>query len=206
MSKRKSPSLVAFSNGDMLVGEAAAGIVARYPEKVYSQLHHIVGKPFLGAKKLLETSYLPFDIVEDNRGSASFRIDDGESIFSSEELLALLLSYAKSLAESHAKTTIKDAVIAVPPYLGQTERECLIVAAELGGLNVLTLINQHSGVALQYGISKDFADEPKHVLFYDMGASGAYAALVYYSAYTTKEFGKNKTVNQFQVSFTFPHF
>lgn len=199
MSKRKSPSLVAFSNGDMLVGEAAAGIAARYPERVYSQLHHMVGKPFRDVKKLLDSEYLPYYIYEDERGTASIRTDDGESVISSEELLAILLSYAKTLGETHAKTVIKDAVIAVPAYLGQTERECIIVAAELGGLNVLALVNQHSGVALQYGISKDFSEEPKHVLFYDMGASGAYAALVCYSAYTTKEFGKNKTVNQFQV-------
>lgn len=199
MSKRKSPSLVAFSGNDMLVGEAAAGISARYPERVYSQLHHLVGKRFQDVKKFLDSQYLPYDIVEDKSGGALIRLDDGESLFSSEELLAILLSYAKTLGEAHAKTIIKDAVIAVPAYLGQTERECITIAAELGGLNVLALVNQHSGVALQYGINKDFSEESRHVLFYDMGAKGVYAALIYYSAYTTKEFGKNKTVNQFQV-------
>eukprot|EP00250_Pteridium_aquilinum_P012505 c20765_g2_i1 orf=168-2876(-) len=199
MSKRKSPSLVAFSGGDMLVGEAAAGISARYPERVYSQLQHLVGKRFQDVKQYLDSQYLPYDTVEGKNGGVSIRIDDGESLFSSEELLAILLSYAKSLGEAHAKTVIRDAVIAVPAYLGQTERECITVAAELGGLNVLALVNQHSGVALQYGIDKDFFEEPKHVLFYDMGAKGVYAALIYYSTYTVKEFGKNKTVNQFQV-------
>lgn len=199
MSKRKSPSLVAFSGGDMLVGEAAAGISARYPDRVYSQLHHLVGKRYQEIKKYLDSQYLPYNIVEDKSGGFSIRIDDGESLFTSEELLAILLSYAKSLGEAHTKAVIKDSVIAIPAYLGQTERECIIVAAELGGLNVLALVNQHSGVALQYGINKDFSEEPRHVLFYDMGAKGTYAALVYYSAYTTKEFGRNKTVNQFQV-------
>lgn len=199
MSKRKSPSLVAFSGNDMLVGEAAASISARYPERVYSQLHHLVGKRFQDVKSYLNSQYLPYDIVEDKNGGALIRLDDGESLFSSEELLAILLSYAKTLGEAHAKTIIMDAVIAVPAYLGQTERECITIAAELGGLNVLALVNQHSGVALQYGIDKDFSEESRHVLFYDMGAKGVYAALIYYSAYTTKEFGKNKTVNQFQV-------
>ncbi|KAI5072480.1 hypothetical protein GOP47_0012586 [Adiantum capillus-veneris] len=199
MSKRKSPSLVAFSGGDMLVGEAAAGISARYPERVYSQLHHLVGKRFQDVKEYLNSQYLPYDIVEDKSGGFSFRIDDGESLFTSEELLAILLSYAKSLGEAHTKAVMKDCVISIPAYLGQTERECITVAAELGGLNVLALVNQHSGVALQYGIDKDFSEEPRHVLFYDMGAKGVYAALIYYSAYITKEFGKNKTVNQFQV-------
>ncbi|KAH7290771.1 hypothetical protein KP509_30G063000 [Ceratopteris richardii] len=199
MSKRKTPSLVAFSGGDMLVGEAAAGISARYPDRVYSQLQHLIGKKVEEVQKYLNSQYFPYTIVEDNRGSFSFRITDEESVFSPEELLAILLSHAKSLGEAHAKVTIKDAVIAIPPYLGQTERECITVAAELGGLNVLALVNQHSGIALQYGIDKDFVEDPRYVLFYDMGAKGVYAALVYYSAYTTKEFGKNKTVNQFQV-------
>ncbi|MCO5583506.1 hypothetical protein L7F22_037417 [Adiantum nelumboides] len=199
MSKRKSPSLVAFSGGDMLVGEAAAGISARYPERVYAQLHHLVGKSFQDVKRYLDSHYFPYDIVEDKNGGFRFRIDDGESLFASEELLAILLSYAKSLGEAHTKAVVKDSVIAIPAYLGQTERECITVAAELGGLNVLALVNQHSGVALQYGIDKDFSEEPRHVLFYDMGAKSVYVALVYYSAYVTKEFGKNKTVNQFQV-------
>lgn len=199
MSKRKSPALVAFSNGDRLVGEAAAGIAARYPERVYARLRDMVGKPFQAVKQLLDSDYLPYDIAEDERGAAGVRIDDGKTVFSSEELLAMLLGYARNLAEAHAKTVVKDAVITVPPYLGQTERECILVAAELGGLNVLALINEHSGAALQYGIDKDFSNESKHVVFYDMGANSAYAALIHFSAYTTKEFGKTVNSNQFQV-------
>eukprot|EP00249_Psilotum_nudum_P022820 c28651_g1_i2 orf=645-3266(-) len=199
MSKRKSPALVAFSNGNRLVGEEAAGIAARYPERVYYRLRDMVGKPFTDVKRLLDSQYLPYDIVEDARGAASIRIEDGETVFSSEELVAMLLNYGKSLAEAHVKGVIKDAVITVPPYLGQTERECLLDAAQLAGLTVLALLNEHSGAALQYGIDKDFSNGSRNVVFYDMGANSVYAALVYYSAYTSKEFGRNVTVNQFQV-------
>lgn len=199
MSKRKSPALVAFQSGDRLLGEEAAGLVARYPDKVFSQLRDLLGKPFTYAKKSLDSAYLPFDVKEDSRGVASFKIDDNAGDYSTEELLAMILGYASNLAEFHAKVPVKDAVITVPPYFGQAERRGLLQAAQLAGINVLSLINEHSGAALQYGIDKDFSNESRHVVFYDMGSTSTYAALVYFSAYKTKEFGKTISVNQFQV-------
>ncbi|PRQ52287.1 putative Heat shock protein 70 family [Rosa chinensis] len=199
MSKRKTPVLVAFHSGDRLMGEEAAGLVARYPEKVFSQARELIGKPFSHGKSFLDSLYLPFDITEDSRGTVSFKIDDKVSTYSAEELVAMILGYAADLAEFHSKVEIKDAVITVPPYFGQAERKGLVRAAQLAGINVLSLINEHSGAALQYGIDKDFSNESRHVIFYDMGTSSTYAALVYFSAYNAKEFGKTVSVNQFQV-------
>lgn len=200
MSKRKSPALVAFQSGDRLIGEEAAGIVARYPDKVYSFMRDMIGKPYSKIKDFLGKMYLPYNLVEDSRGTAAIRVDDG-TVYSMEELEAMVLSYAKNLAEFHSKVPVKDAVIAVPPYFGQAERRGLLAAAALAGVNVLALINEHSGAALQYGIDKDFSNASRHVVFYDMGSSSTYAALVYFSAYNTKEYGRTVSVNQFQVNF-----
>ncbi|XP_058071671.1 heat shock 70 kDa protein 17-like [Magnolia sinica] len=199
MSKRKSPPLIAFHAGARLVGEEAAGIVARYPEKVYSQVRDMIGKPFAYVKSMIDSLYLPFDLVEDPRGGASIRIDDGVTVYTVEELTAMILKYGMNLAEFHSKVVIKDAVIAVPPYFGQAERRGMVQAAQLAGINVLSLINEHSGAALQYGIDKDFSNGSRHVVIYDMGSRTTYAALVYFSAYNTKEYGKTVSVNQFQV-------
>ncbi|XP_030516337.1 heat shock 70 kDa protein 17 [Rhodamnia argentea] len=201
MSKRKSPALVAFQPGARLLGEEAAGLVARYPDKVFSQVRDLLGKPLDYAKRVMDSMYLPFSVVEDSRGAVSFRIHDGEAeaVYSVEELLAMILGYAARLAEFHSKVPIKDAVISVPPYFGQAERKGLLQAAQLAGINVLSLVHEHSGAALQYGIDKDFSNGSRNVLFYDMGSSSTYAALVYFSAYSTKEFGKTVSVNQFQV-------
>ncbi|KAL3679219.1 hypothetical protein R1sor_022175 [Riccia sorocarpa] len=199
MSKRKSPALIAFSNGDRLLAEEAAGIVARYPERVYSRVRDMIGKPFESVKQILDESYLPFDMIKDDRGAVSIRTHDKQSIFRSEEMLAMVLSYGRELAEVHVKGSIKDAVITVPPYLGQAERQGILDAAQIAGITVLALINEHSGAALQYGIDKDFANDTKHVVFYDMGASSLYAAVVYYSSYSGKERGKTTSFNQFQV-------
>ncbi|RVW23867.1 Heat shock 70 kDa protein 17 [Vitis vinifera] len=198
MSKRKSPALVAFQSGNRLIGEEAAGIVARYPDKVYSFIRDMIGKPYNKIQDFLGKMYLPYNIVEDSRGTATIRFDDG-TVFSLEELEAMTLSYAIKLAEFHSKVPVKDAVIAVPPYFGQAERRGLLTAAQLAGVNVLALINEHSGAALQYGIDKDFSNGSRHVVFYDMGSSSTYAALVYFSAYNAKEYGKTVSVNQFQV-------
>ncbi|CAN8324822.1 unnamed protein product [Cochlearia groenlandica] len=199
MSKRKSPALVAFHSGDRLLGEEAAGITARYPNKVYSQVRDMVGKPFKHVKDVIDSLYLPFDVVEDSRGAVGIKIDDGSTVYSVEELLAMILGYASDLAEFHAKIPVKDMVVSVPPYFGQAERRGLMQASQLAGVNVLSLVNEHSGAALQYGIDKDFSNGSRHVIFYDMGSSSTYAALVYYSAYNEKEYGKTVSVNQFQV-------
>ncbi|KAJ6756639.1 HSC70CB ISOFORM G-RELATED [Salix purpurea] len=202
MSKRKTPALVAFQSGTRLLGEEALGIAARYPDKVYSHLRDMLGKSYEKVKGFLEAMYLPYDVVKDSRGAAAFRVEDGDGnvgLYSVEELLGMILGFAGDLAEFHSKVVVKDAVIGVPAYFGQTERRGLVQAAQLAGINVLALINEHSGAALQYGIDKDFSNGSRYVVFYDMGASSTYAALVYFSAYNAKEFGKTVSVNQFQV-------
>ncbi|XP_071692619.1 heat shock 70 kDa protein 17-like [Rutidosis leptorrhynchoides] len=199
MSKRKSPALVAFHLNDRLIGEEAAGLVARYPDKVYSQVRDLIGKPINYVNKFLESMYLPYNVVDDSRGGVGIKIDDGVTVYSVEELSAMILGYGMKLAEFHSKMVVKDAVITVPPYFGQAERKGLLQAAQLAGLNALSLVNEHSGAALQYGIDKDFSNGSRHVIFYDMGSSSTYAALVYFSAYNAKEYGKTVSVNQFQV-------
>ncbi|KAK9685044.1 hypothetical protein RND81_10G251200 [Saponaria officinalis] len=198
MSKRKSPNLIAFHSGARLIGEEAAGLVARYPQKVYSQLRDLISKPYEYTNTFIQSYYLPYQIVQDPRGVAAIKVDD-DQVYTLEEMLSMLFHYALDLAEFHAKLKVVDAVVTVPPYFGQAERKAVLQAAQLGGVNVLSLINEHAGAAVQYGIDKKFGNDSKYVVFYDMGASTTYAALVHFSAYDTKEYGKTLSANQFQV-------
>ncbi|CAL5055468.1 unnamed protein product [Urochloa decumbens] len=198
MSKRKSPALAALADGNRLAGEEAAGITARHPSKVFARARDLLAKPFPYVKSLAESLFLPYDLVPDARGAAAVRGDDGQ-VYSVEEIVAMVLHYAAGLADAHVGAPVRDAVVTVPPYFGQAERRALTQAAQLAGINVLDLINEHAGAALQYGIDKDFSNASRHVIFYDMGAGSTYAALVYYSAYNAKEYGKTVSVNQFQV-------
>jgi hypoxia up-regulated 1 len=198
MSKRKSPALAALADGNRLAGEEAAGITARHPSKVFARARDLLAKPFPYVQSFAESHFLPYDLVPDARGAAAVRGDDGQ-VYSVEEIVAMVLHYAAGLADAQVGAPVRDAVVAVPPYFGQAERRALTQAAQLAGINVLALINEHAGAALQYGIDKDFSNASRHVIFYDMGAGSTYAALVYYSAYNAKEYGKTVSVNQFQV-------
>nr|CAD1838264.1 unnamed protein product [Ananas comosus var. bracteatus] len=99
------------------------------------------------------------------------------TIYTAEELLAMILNYGMSLADSHARVPVKDVVITVPPYFGQAERRAMVQAAQLAGINVLSLVNEHAGAALQYAIDNDFSNG---------------LAII-------KEFGKTVPVNMLQV-------
>lgn len=189
---------VPLADGNRLAGEEAAGIAARHPSKVFARMRDLLGKPFPYVQSLAQSLFLPYDFVQDARGAAAVRADDGQ-VYSVEEIVAMVLHYASGIADAHVGAPVRDAVVAVPPYFGQAERRSLTQAAQLAGFNVLALINEHAGAALQYGIDKDFSNGSRHVIFYDMGSGSTYAALVYYSSYNAKEFGKTVSVNQFQV-------
>ncbi|KAL2470317.1 Heat shock 70 kDa protein 17-like [Abeliophyllum distichum] len=85
-------------------------------------------------------------------------------------MVAMILKYAMGLVENHARSSVKDVVITVPPYMGVAERRGLLTAADLAGINVLALVNEHFGAALQYGIDKDFLNGTRPVMFYNMGS------------------------------------
>ncbi|KAL3615314.1 hypothetical protein CASFOL_040975 [Castilleja foliolosa] len=198
MSKRKSPCLISFHADSRLIGEESSNLLARYPHKVYSHLTSLIAKPYDFTLDFFRKLYLSYETARDDvRDSAVFKAESGN--FTAEEMVGMMLKYAVGLAETQARTSVKDVVITVPPFTGVAERRGLSRAADLAGLNVLALVNEHSGAALQYGIDKDFSNGSRHVVFYDMGASSTYAALVYFSAYNAKELGKTVPVNQFQV-------
>ena len=94
---------------------------------------------------------------------------------------------------------IQDAVIAVPPYFGQTHRYALYDAADIAGLNILAEVSDISAAALQWGIDKEFTPEGTWTILYDMGATSVGAALVRYSTFEGKDAGKKKTHGQFEV-------
>eukprot|EP00891_Asterochloris_glomerata_P004630 jgi/Astpho2/4630/Aster-00203 len=201
-SKRKTAAEVAFINGDRLIGDDAAALGTKYPEKVISRARDLLGKPAADSclQRLLKQSQLSYEVVaEPERGTASVRVDSGDSL-TAEELVGSLLHYARTITSSFVEgAQILDCVIAVPAFWGQAQRQAMTDAAGLAGLNVLSLINSHAAAALQFGIERDFTDKVENVVLYDMGANSVEVALVKYSSFTVKEAGKPKTYSQFEV-------
>ncbi|CAA2991807.1 heat shock 70 kDa 17 [Olea europaea subsp. europaea] len=203
MSKRKTPSLITFHANSRLISKESLGLLACYPTKVHSHFPILLSKSFNYMQKFLQSLYLSYDITLDETRDVAVYRTEGEGgefhNFIAEELVAMILKYAMGLTENHARSSVKDLVITVPSYIGVAERRGLLTAVDLARINVLALVNEHSGATLQYGIDKDFSNGSSHMMFYDMGANSTYAALVYFSAYNAKEFGKTTPVNQFQV-------
>lgn len=113
--------------------------------------------------------------------------------FTPEELLAMIIQKAKSDAELAAGDglSIKDVVIAIPPYFNQRERRSVLLSAQMAGLKVLQLINANTAVALNYGVfrTKDFNETANYILFYEMGASSTVATIAAYQTTKSKEKG-----------------
>merc|ERR1719454_2409831 len=148
-----------------------------------------------------KTRFPQYEIEADPiRGTVIFR-HDSETTYSVEELLGMILSHAKTQAETFTEQPIKDAVITVPVFFNQAERLALVAAAQLGGLNVLQLMNTPLAVALKYGMfrRKEINGTVKNIMFYDMGAQSTTATIVGFQIVKTKERGYSETHPQAQI-------
>ena len=114
----------------------------------------------------------------------------------------MILTNAKHQAEEYTgQKPIRDVVLTVPAFFNQAERRALSRAAELGGLNLLQLISEPMGVALNYGMfrRKEINATAKHLMFYDMGAYDTTVSIVQYTVVKTKERGFTETHPQAQI-------
>jgi len=201
ISKRKSTAAVSFTGGDRWLMEEAMNYNARFPERVFTRMRDLLGKQTAvpAFQEYLAKYRLPYTVVADpTRGTARV-VAQGGVEYAVEELVAMVLQYAMKIGESMGKGQIKDAVIAVPPYFGQTHRYALYDAADIAGLNILAEVSDLSCAALQWGIDKEFNPNGTWTIIYDMGATSVGAALVRYSSFESKEAGKKKTNGQFEI-------
>ncbi|CAG9462029.1 unnamed protein product [Pedinophyceae sp. YPF-701] len=192
MSRRKSPALIGFVNGERLVGEEAISVQARYPTKIVSRLRDMMGAqaddPAL--QDMLKRTHRFFDLERGaERGTVVLPADDGVK-YSAEEMMAGIFTYAAGLAAAaNDGQPVTDCAVAVPAYMTQPQRQAIIDAAKLAGLKVLSVLNSHAGAALQYGIERTFP-EKELILFYDMGASSTEVALVEFSTFGAAKTGQ----------------
>lgn len=189
-SARKTANIVCLRNGDRMFGNPAEHCASKYPSNAFWYLTQIVGKMHDDPAVTQYQKRFPYyQLVKDKeRGTTLFKIND-ETQYSPEELLAMILEKARQYAETFADQPIKDVVITVPSYFNQAERRAVLMAAELGGLNVLQLIGDNAAVALNYGVfrRKQFSNVTQHIMFYDMGASSTTATIVAYQVVKMKE-------------------
>eukprot|EP00602_Paraphysomonas_sp_CaronLab_P000254 CAMPEP_0185031700 /NCGR_PEP_ID=MMETSP1103-20130426/19316_1 /TAXON_ID=36769 /ORGANISM="Paraphysomonas bandaiensis, Strain Caron Lab Isolate" /LENGTH=910 /DNA_ID=CAMNT_0027567315 /DNA_START=111 /DNA_END=2843 /DNA_ORIENTATION=- len=197
-SKRRTPNSITFYNGERSFGADSYALMARKPELTFTKFHRILGQshdsPLVAS---LQKQYFPY-VVYANETTGLTSIKFGESYFTPEELLAMMMMHAKEMTKQYGGKNVKDCVLTVPSSFTQHERAAMYAAADIADLNVLSLMEENTAAALHFGIDRVF-DDSHTVLFYNMGASMVQVSIVTYSSYETKEGGKNKTVGQFQV-------
>jgi molecular chaperone DnaK len=160
---RTTPSVVAFSDeGERLVGAIAKRQAVTNPKGTVYSIKRFMGRRLSEVPE--ETSLVPFQVVESKEGTAAVRVDDKE--FTPPEIAAMVLQKLKAAAEAHLGQSVKAAVITVPAYFNDAQRQATKDAGAIAGLEVKRIINEPTAAALAYGLDKK---NDEKIAVYDFG-------------------------------------
>ncbi|KYN15760.1 PREDICTED: heat shock 70 kDa protein cognate 4 [Trachymyrmex cornetzi] len=166
---RTTPSYVAFTDTERLIGDAAKNQVAMNPSNTIFDAKRLIGRRFDDATVQSDMKHWPFTVVNDG-GKPKIEVSyKGEmKTFFPEEVSSMVLTKMKETAEAYLGKTITNAVITVPAYFNDSQRQATKDAGAIAGLNVLRIINEPTAAAIAYGLDKKAAGE-KNVLIFDLG-------------------------------------
>ncbi|OIT04096.1 PREDICTED: luminal-binding protein 5-like [Nicotiana attenuata] len=166
---RITPSWVAFTDTERLIGEAAKNQAALNPERTIYDVKRLIGRKFDDPEVQKIIKMLPFEVVnKDGKPYVQVKIKDGEvKKFSPEEISAMILQKMKETAEAYLGKSIKHAVITVPAYFNDAQRQATKDAGAIAGLNVVRIINEPTAAAIAYGLDKKGKEQ--NILVYDLG-------------------------------------
>eukprot|EP01111_Echinosteliopsis_oligospora_P011135 TRINITY_DN35_c0_g1_i2.p1 TRINITY_DN35_c0_g1~~TRINITY_DN35_c0_g1_i2.p1 ORF type:complete len:658 (-),score=200.98 TRINITY_DN35_c0_g1_i2:173-2146(-) len=167
---RTTPSYVAFTDNERLIGDAAKNQVALNPENTVFDAKRLIGRRFSDKVVQDDAKHWPFKITQKEGDKPYIRVlhKGEEKDFSPEEVSAMVLVKMKETAEVFLGKTIKDAVITVPAYFNDSQRQATKDAGTISGLNVLRIINEPTAAAIAYGLDKK-GEAEKNVLIFDLG-------------------------------------
>jgi len=167
---RTTPSYVAFTDTERLIGDAAKNQVARNPENTVFDAKRLIGRKFNDPTVQTDAKLWPFKLVPGAGDKPMIEVvSQGETKkFHPEEISSMVLSKMKETAEAYLGGAVSDAVITVPAYFNDSQRQATKDAGSISGLNVLRIINEPTAAAIAYGLDKKGSGE-MNVLIYDMG-------------------------------------
>ena len=161
---RTTPSVVGFrAEGDRIVGKAAKNQAVTNPKNTVFSIKRFMGRKFSEVQDELKT--VPYEVKEGSNGRCVVVIDGEE--FTPEQISAMILSKMKADAEKYLGETITDAVITVPAYFNDAQRQATKDAGRIAGLNVKRIVNEPTASALAYGLDKQ--NQEQKVLVFDLG-------------------------------------
>lgn len=160
---RTTPSIVAFTkSGERLVGTAAKRQAVTNPQHTVFSIKRFMGRKFEEVKH--EIDLVPYDVVKAKNGDAHVKI--GDKVYSPPEISAMILQKMKADAEAYLGETISQAVITVPAYFNDSQRQATKDAGKIAGLEVLRIINEPTAASLAYGLDKKSEEK---IAVYDLG-------------------------------------
>lgn len=170
MGERTTPSYVSFSSSERLVGQAAKNQGARNPTNTVFDAKRLIGRKFDDPVVQKDMSLWPFKVVQGSGGRPAIQVQfQGETKeFFAEEISAMVLGKMKETAEAYTGETVNDAVVTVPAYFNDSQRQATKDAGRIAELNVLRIINEPTAAAIAYGLDKQ-DDEERNVLIFDLG-------------------------------------
>ncbi|XP_060851364.1 heat shock protein 70 A1-like [Rhopalosiphum padi] len=166
---RTTPSYVAFTDTERLIGDGAKNQVAMNPVNTVFDAKRLIGRRFDDEKTQADIKHWPFKVVNDC-GKPKIQVEfKGErKVFAPEEISSMVLMKMKETAEAYLGRDVTDAVITVPAYFNDSQRQATKDAGAIAGLNVMRIINEPTAAALAYGLDKNLKGE-RNVLIFDLG-------------------------------------
>ncbi|CAB02319.1 Heat shock protein hsp-1 [Caenorhabditis elegans] len=167
---RTTPSYVAFTDTERLIGDAAKNQVAMNPHNTVFDAKRLIGRKFDDPAVQSDMKHWPFKVISAEGAKPKVQVEyKGENkIFTPEEISSMVLLKMKETAEAFLGTTVKDAVVTVPAYFNDSQRQATKDAGAIAGLNVLRIINEPTAAAIAYGLDKKGHGE-RNVLIFDLG-------------------------------------
>ena len=166
---RTMPSCVAFTDSERLIGDSAKSQVALNPENTVFDSKRMIGRKFDEPSVQSDRKHWPFQVIDAN-GKPKVRVNyQGEiKTFTPEEISSMVLTKMKETAEAYLGEKVSRAVVTVPAYFNDAQRQATKDAGAITGLEVLRIVNEPTAAALAYGIDRELVGE-KNVLVFDLG-------------------------------------
>ncbi|WP_128892605.1 molecular chaperone DnaK [Erythrobacter sp. HKB08] len=162
---RTTPSIVAFTkDGERLIGQPAKRQAVTNPDNTLFAIKRLIGRRFDDPMTKKDMGLVPYDIVKGKNGDAW--VEAGGEEYSPSQISAFILQKMKETAESYLGEDVKQAVITVPAYFNDAQRQATKDAGQIAGLEVLRIINEPTAAALAYGLDKE---DGKTIAVYDLG-------------------------------------
>uniref|UniRef100_A0A4W5R024 Heat shock protein family A (Hsp70) member 8 n=1 Tax=Hucho hucho TaxID=62062 RepID=A0A4W5R024_9TELE len=166
---RTTPSYVAFTDTERLIGDAAKNQVAMNPTNTVFDAKRLIGRKFDDTVVQADMKHWPFTVINDStRPKVQVEYKGETKAFYPEEISSMVLVKMKEIAEAYLGKTITNAVVTVPAYFNDSQRQATKDAGTISGLNVLRIINEPTAAAIAYGLDKKVGVE-RNVLIFDLG-------------------------------------